>query len=639
MKSGSRHYTPLAILLLGALAYVRGLFGGFLFDDYPNIVSNTLLQTVDGSLFHWMIAALSSGAGLLRRPVSMLSFALNFYWFGMSPLAFKIVNLAIHLLNGWLVYRLGLRLVPQLVSRNEDPDRARGIALFAAGLWLLHPLNVSGVMYVVQRMNELSASFTLAGLLCYAEGRLRMSQGRPGLFLCCGGILAFGTLATFSKENGVLITAYALVIEAIGFRFAAPAQARGVLGGFFILTVLAPCLAFAIYLGLHPGWLQHGYAERTFTLEQRLLTEPRVLFHYLLWIFVPWPAWMSLYHDDIPAATDWLHPLGTLPAILAWLVLMALAVALRRRQTAFTFAVAWFLVGHSMESTVLPLELVFEHRNYLPMYGPLLGATVLAAPAVSQRLGRRRAMAAAAFALLALSTLTALRAYTWGDNFRLAFVTAADHPDSPRALYDAGRTLIQEAEAEGRPVKAAQIEARADFQRAAALDPLSVFSSAALVLSYSDEPQVPPAAIEDLRFRFEHTGIFQIAVFSSVLRAATDGKLALSPTDIESLVKAALDNPSTGNSMRAQILNDYGRYQFVRRNDAQQAVTLTLAAVAQDPSNPLFRINLAKLALALNRVDKAQEAIEAAQRLDHADLYRKDIAGIMTQIAAARTPH
>ncbi|MFN3920210.1 MAG: hypothetical protein ACK4JF_08015, partial [Methylohalobius sp.] len=519
--------------------------------------------------------------------------------------------------------------VPRLLLRTGASSRA--MALVVTGLWLLHPLHVSGVVYVVQRMNELSALFILAGLLCYTEGRLRVLRGEPGLILSIGGLIAFGLLAVFSKENGALITAYALVIEAICFRFEAPAAHTGrLLKGFFVLAVALPCLAFLAYVVLNPEWLAHGYGKRDFTLVQRLLTEPRILFHYLLWIFVPWLGWMGLYHDDIPFSTDLLNPPTTPIAIAMLTALVILAWTQRRRSPSFSFAVAWFMVGHSMESTIIPLELVFEHRNYLPMYGLLLGAVATLDPVIS-RYRPTLIAGGSTLVLLLLATLTAVRANQWGDNFRLAYVTAANHPNSPRSLYDAGRMLIYEGESRGN-VQTAQIQARAYFQRALLLDPLYVFPATALIHTYAGNGPVPTTAVKDLEFRLRNTRLFQLATFLSVLRAVTDGKLALTPDDIEKLVVASLDNPSTTSTMRAQILNDYGRYQFLVRHDAQQAISLTLAAVAQDPENPLFQVNISKLALALDRPDIAAEHLQKAEALDITGLYTQEISRLKAQL-------
>lgn len=179
------------VLLACAVVYVRGLFGGFLFDDFGAIVDNPALRNIDGSITRWLAAALSSDSGWLRRPISMLSFGLDTLLFGVDPLPFKINNLIVHLVNGLLLYALAKRLIPRL-GVVGDASRIRLVALVAMALWLLHPLNVGSVTYVVQRMNLLAVMFMLAGLICYASGRERMLRGEPGFVPAFGGIALFG---------------------------------------------------------------------------------------------------------------------------------------------------------------------------------------------------------------------------------------------------------------------------------------------------------------------------------------------------------------------------------------------------------------------------------------------------------------
>src|SRR5512146_1541458 len=137
-----------ALFVLCALAYVGGLSGDFLFDDFQNIANNAVLRAIGTPAQSWLAVALSSAAGVLRRPVSMLSFGLNVLLFGMNPFAFKLVNLSIHLANGALIYAIGRRLATRLINpRTTATIRPDTLALIAAGLWLLHPLNVSGVVY------------------------------------------------------------------------------------------------------------------------------------------------------------------------------------------------------------------------------------------------------------------------------------------------------------------------------------------------------------------------------------------------------------------------------------------------------------------------------------------------------------
>ena len=432
----------IALIVLCVAAYLPGLSGGFLFDDFSALLDNTALHAIGTSAQSWLAVALSSDAGILRRPISMLTFGMNVAVFGMNPLAFKLVNLGIHLLNGVLFYALARRIAARLVPAAAMPSSLapERLALLATGLWLLHPLNVSSVIYVVQRMNELATLFILGGLLCYSDGRVRSLRGEPALPSAILGLCLFGALAVLSKENGALIFVYALVIEAICFRFdASEPNQRRFIHGFFWLSGAMPLALFTVYLLSHPQWLSDSFASRDFTLWERLLSEGRILCDYLLWIFVPNPAWMGTFHDDIVLSTGFFQPISTVFAIVFLLALTIAAWRLRCRNPGFAFGVAWFLVGHSMESTILPLELVFEHRNYLPMAGLLLGAVCAVGPwAASHSSGRATAVAGTAL-ILACAGLTTIRATSWGNPLTLALTDALNHSASARPSKNNGR--------------------------------------------------------------------------------------------------------------------------------------------------------------------------------------------------------
>ncbi|MGA9422012.1 MAG: hypothetical protein WBW61_06585 [Rhodanobacteraceae bacterium] len=641
--SRQRYRTLMLLLfLVCALIYLRGLFGGFLFDDFGSIVDNSSLRSLDGSTLHWLTLALSSNAGILRRPLSMLSFGVDFSLFGLSPLAFKFTNLALHLFNGGLLYALAKRLVPRLIgptdAQGQAPSTAPGFALVATALWLLHPLHVSGVVYIVQRMNLLATLFMFAGLLCYSEGRERVLRGERGLLMSIAGILLFGLLAVFSKENGALITAYAFVIEAICYRFAAPSlRQRRTIQIFFWATLALPVALFLTYIISHPQWLVHSYAARDFTLMQRLLSESRILCDYLLWIFVPVPSWMGIFHDDIAKSTGVLSPVTTLLAVLFLIALVIAAWMSRRRAPAFAFGVAWFLIGHSMESTILPLELVFEHRNYLPMAGLMIGVVCTIGPWLRGHVDGRRASLVAGACVAVLCALTAVRANTWGSALRLAMAQARDHPDSSRAQYEAGRQIIFTGRAHNQRDQAER-EAIPYFERGKALDPTDLYAASSLILIHGRQNhQVDPAAIMDLAHRVKTIRLAQVNPFLVILTAATDGSIPLDANQMKLLVTSSLDNARLLPTMRAMILNDYGHYQFQIEHDNQSAVGLTLAAAAQDPQNPLFQINLTKLALAIGEPAKAAEHIAIAERLNKAGIYDDEIAALEQQVKNANS--
>lgn len=640
-----KNRTPLSMLALPGLmavctgVYISGLFGGFQFDDYPNIVNNNLLQATDGTLYHWWLAALSSNSGLLRRPISMLSFGANIYLFGMNPIAFKLVNLFIHILNGVLIYRLSLLLLPYLHSSYAAPareDHNRTVALIAAALWILNPLHVSNVLYIVQRMNLLTALFTLLGLLCYAEGRRRSLENGGGLLVAFSGLLSFGVLATFSKENGALAIFYALVIELTCFRFrGAGTTTKRPVVAFFLMTLALPLAVFVVYLLSHAHWLFGGYAHRAFTLGERLLTEPRILIHYLQWIFLPLPQSLGLYHDDIPVSTGVFSPMTTIVSIVALLALVLVAWKVRNRTPAITFGVAWFLAGHAMESTILPLEIVFEHRNYLPMAGLLLGCVATIAPlAEDKRFSYIRMLFAVLIVIFA--GLTADRSVDWGDPTRLALVTAKDHPNSPRSLYGAGRAIILAAEASGNLDDSVREKARTYFARSMALNRTYLYPATGVILTAYYHKKVPESAVDDLAFRLRSMPLFQATPFLMLLKATGNARVEMTPKEVARVVSAALENPGANQGMRAMILNDYGRYLFVAEHDAQRAVSLTLAAAEMAPENPLFQVNLTKLALALGQPAIAEAHLAKAKKWNVAGIYTRDVKELALQIKEQR---
>lgn len=632
----------LIALIIGACvvaAYYRGLFGAFLFDDFHNIVENPAIQAIDGSSDSWLAASFSSNAGKLRRPVSMASFGANHLLFGMHPFAFKAVNLALHLLCGLLIYRISLYLVPRLLASGSPrpaPDiEVRRISLVIAAIWLLHPLSVSSVLYVVQRMNQLSTLFILLGVLIYIAGRVRSLNGQSGLLLALTLTTLCAGLASFSKENGALIFAYLLIVEWICFRFAGLGKSdKRLLSLYFGVFLIVPIVLVALYLGLNPDWLSVRYQRQDFTLEERLLTQPRIISHYLLWIFVPLPQLMGIYHDDIPDSTGLLSPWTTFPTILVLFGALMTAVALRRRHPPFAFAVLWFAVGHSMESTFIPLEQVFEHRNYAPMIGLIIGTAILAWKALGNCHNLTK-LGIGAATIVILAAATTHRAALWSDPLQMSLAAASRHPASARSQYDAGRLIYIDALANNELQSGRQIS-KPYFEKAMTLAPDYVNPVASLMLTQYPGQAIPQDLFSELTSRVRRSRELQPNAILLIQNAVTDGQIDMSPEQVNTLFAAAMDNASLLVGARAQLLSNHGRYHFVRLNNTQAAVSLTLAAAETDPKNPAFQINLAKLALALDQPDIATLHLEHAKRLDIGGVYREQISLIATQVSDPR---
>ena len=253
-----------AICLLTAGIYVPGLSGDYMFDDMPNLLHNEQLNIASLDTDSLQGAVFSSSSGMFRRPVSMLSFTLNRHFFGIAPYSHKVVNLVIHLLTGiglYLLSRMVIRSYRQYRNPALSGKALQWIPVIVAGLWLVHPLNLTPVLYIVQRMTSLAALFTVLGLCLYMTGRLRLSAGKKnGLPLILTGLLLFGGLAILSKESGALLPLYMLVLELTLFRFqdrngrpATPVIT------FFVITVALPATLVLLYLAFNPGYITGGY--------------------------------------------------------------------------------------------------------------------------------------------------------------------------------------------------------------------------------------------------------------------------------------------------------------------------------------------------------------------------------------------
>ena len=420
----------IAVLALTVLIYWPGLSGPLLLDDVVNLQAlgegggvndwNSLLRYVFGN-----------GSGVLGRPVSMLSFLLDAQDWPPRVFALKYTNLMIHLLCGlllgWLFWLWGR-------VRNLEAVSCSLLALCGLSLWLLHPMNVSTTLYVIQRMTQLMTLFALVAMLLFCQGRVALQQGQSRgfvyLLLC---LFPFGLLSLLSKENGVLLLLGIVITEQTLFQDW-PRQRQ--FTWWYRCAVLLPLVLAAAYFVWTFASRYEDFSFRPFGPVERLLTECRILLLYLWGILFPPSTDFGLVHDDIRLSTGMFQPLTTLPSLLLIIGVNLLAWWQRRKQPVLALGVFWFFGMHLLESTILPLELYFEHRNYLAMAGPLfallwylrVGLLALRQPAVAAFLSL------AFFALmLGLITMTRQQTVLWGNTPALFAAWAEQHPDSVRA--------------------------------------------------------------------------------------------------------------------------------------------------------------------------------------------------------------
>jgi hypothetical protein len=412
---------------MGWFAYAPALGGAFLLDDLSNLGG---LRSVDDAISA-LTFVFSGSAGPLGRPLALATFLPQAEAWGNDASPFLTVNILIHLINACLLALVLHRLA--VISRVYERN-ALGVATAGAALWLFMPLLASASLMVVQRMTTLSALFVLLGFAAYLLARQSVDKA-PGRALTGMSIsLVAGTvLAVLSKENGALLPTLVLVAEATVL----PRPSSVSLSRWRAWTALflwLPTVLIVIYLLLRLPYSAELVLRRDFTGWQRLLTESRILWEYLFNAFIPQPGKFSPFHDGYGVARTILDPL-TFLAFSGWAAALTLAILWRRRFPLMSFAVLWFVAGHLLESTFIPLELYFEHRNYLPVIGPVFALCALAFQVPEEK--RKLAYAGLGAYVLVNALVLFSQASLWGDPSTAAHYWQARFPESMRAATTA----------------------------------------------------------------------------------------------------------------------------------------------------------------------------------------------------------
>ncbi|ESQ17021.1 MAG: tetratricopeptide repeat protein [Thiohalocapsa sp. PB-PSB1] len=424
----------LAGLALGAavLAYLPGMTAPFYFDDWTAIVNN---PTVHLTELTWpQLCAAALGVPHDGRWLTGLSFGLNHLVGGLDPTGYHLVGLAVHLVNGLLVFWVVLLLYRTPVLRGPGQD-ALWIAALAVTLWLLNPVQTQAVTYVWQRATTLAVLFHLLAFGLYLQARLTQHQRlRPWLYAGVAGVWLLGLM---SKEIVAVLPGFLLLAEWYFFQdLRWPRRRRGL--PWLLLTVALLAAAAAWYLVFLRGQgpldiVLRGYGGRDFDVWQRVMTEWRIVVFYLGLFLWPHPSRLSLEHDVV-LSQSLLEPLGTLWAGLFILGCVAAAGLTARRHRLLSFCILWWLGHLVIESTVIPLELVFEHRLYLPSVGLAL---LLAMAADRLRQWQPAAAAPVTLAMLALAVLwgtwTHERNRLWADPVAFWEDAVVKAPESSRA--------------------------------------------------------------------------------------------------------------------------------------------------------------------------------------------------------------
>jgi protein O-mannosyl-transferase len=436
---------PIIILLVLIFSsYCNTFRSPPILDDYHSFIDEQSVYTKQLSIES--LLTLSKSVFGWARWIPMLSFLIDRSIGNGSIVPFHVTNTVLHAFCLLAVLFLVFNLLK--ASGEIDPSvtgiSSSLIAISVAGLWALHPVQTNAVTYLVQRMASIQALFFVTSTAFYVLGRRKhlqcgsLIQAFPFYVACL--IASLG--AFLSKENSLMLPVMVLVTE---MWFFSPDLHLSVWKRFLksrklvraVLLILLLCLAFLSVKMW--GNLTAGYAGRHFTLGERLLTEMRIVVWYVTLLLWPAPSRMSIEHDVV-ISTSLINPPFTLLAFASLILLGWLTIHYRKKYPLITYGLVWFFLNLLIESSVVPLELIFEHRLYLPSVGFSLTFTCVVVSAFRYVLARKTArdfeiITCCVFALLvsALSLLTFSRNEAWRNSIAIHMDAVLKAPNHPRA--------------------------------------------------------------------------------------------------------------------------------------------------------------------------------------------------------------
>ena len=596
-----RRWHPLAVVTAAALcvvAYWAGLYGPFVFDDAVQIAPLVDPQTV-ARQGRW--ALLFSNSGALGRPVSMLTFLANAVLSGENVFWWKFTNLGIHVLCALVLLQLTRRIAGFAWGSRQD---AWWFAGLVALVWAFHPLHVSTVLYTVQRMAQLSTLFTFCGMLAYAHGRILQLDGRGGKGWVVAAFVVCLPLAALSKENGALLPGFTFLMELFLFRFAGTPRQRKGLAGLYAVLLALPAAAVLGVLFFSPDLLLGGFAGREFTLGERALTESRAVMYYIYLLIAPTLGNMGFFHDDFPISHGLLAPPTTLYSLLGIAALLAVCVGLARRRSIVGFGIAFFLAGHVLESTIIPLELVWEHRNYLPSYGLILAVCTF--PRLITPARRARVVAATFLIPLLFGFLTHVRAGIWGSGSTLYNYALHAHPYSENAVSTVAEVLSQR----GRLDDAFSLLQRIDTNGG---------RMHRLYVQCLRDGRLSGAELESVTSKLESPiNMYGVTGLERVAKLNLEGRCAFSRDEYVKLLDRATDWAVIRNPDVAQHLYLYKAHLLWAEGRADDAMAALEAGAERYGAGPMPLFLAADWSMTLGRLGPAENyynrAVDVARR-------------------------
>ncbi|MFQ5454579.1 MAG: tetratricopeptide repeat protein [Nitrospirota bacterium] len=364
------------ITILISIIHLNSLYSPFLYDDIRNIVDNNAIHLTDISVY--TLKNIVHNSSISRnRPITNITFAINYYFGGLEVYGYHIVNIIIHIITAITIYLFLYITLEMRVQKTKDPcisDRSFWIGMIAALLWSTSPVQTQAVTYIVQRATSMATMFYMMSLLCYVNGRISGGRGHPALYYLLSTVFAF--LAFGSKEISATLP-FVIILYEIYFFTQSNTKRMRKRAIYFTGIIMVSVLIFS-HLYMDEGIISalkrlteppvSNIEQQAFTAGERILTQFRVIIYYITLLILPLPSRLRVLYN-FPVSHSLFDPLTTIPAIVIILGLIVYALSIVRKRGVISFFMLWFFLNLVIESLITRLHLVFEHRLYLPSIG------------------------------------------------------------------------------------------------------------------------------------------------------------------------------------------------------------------------------------------------------------------------------
>lgn len=351
-----KRFNLIAIILIViavGIAYSNTYKVPFHFDDHHTIEENPRIKHIENiPSFFW-----KNEGPVGTRPLLLTTLAINYALGGVNVVGYHIFNNLLHAINAILLYLFVIKTLNLPRFRERYRDVSKEIGLFSALLFAVHPIQTQAVTYIISRSMPLATFFYLGGILLFLEA----VEGRRNIYYILLFLASF--LGMASREDYFTFPFLLFIYDAM-----LVSSLRDALRRWWVYGILLMTAGYRLWLSLTYEATDEaaGFGVKLLTPYEYLCTQFNVLWTYVRLLFLPINQNLDYDYPVSKGIFDFPTPLSFLGHVLV----LAFGVWMFKRNRLVTFLILWWYNTISPSSSVVPIiDVIFEHRVYLPSVG------------------------------------------------------------------------------------------------------------------------------------------------------------------------------------------------------------------------------------------------------------------------------